>query len=138
MEMHAQLDPFLACREGAEELFAEYVAGNIQEASACVLVAEADGRVVGYCQGKVGKHPPVLKTVEFGQICDCAVLEAYRHQGLGQQMLNKMFEWFRRRGLFRIEVRCSVHNEISRSFWRKAGFEPYMENLFYQLSEQVS
>lgn len=137
MEMHARLDPFFACREGAEKLFAEYVSGNIHEPNACVLVAEDGGRVVGYCQGMAGKHPPLLGIDEYGQICDFAVLESYRRQGIGQRMLEKMLEWFWSHGLLRVEVRCSVHNEISRSFWRKMGFEPYMETLFRQLPEPL-
>ena len=138
MELHARLDPFYTCRESAEKLFAKYVTDNIHDPKACVLTAETDGRVVGYCQGMIGKHPPVLEITEFGQIADFAVLEAYRRQGIGQQMLEKMFEWFWARGLLRVEVRCSLHNEISRSFWRKMGFEPYVETLFRRLPEQLS
>ncbi len=137
MELHRRLDSFYDCREGADRLFAKFISNNIREPNACVLVAEADGRVVGYCQGMISKHPPVLKIIEYGQILDFAVLQSWRRQGLGQQMLEKMFEWFWARGLLRIEVRCSLLNEISRSFWRKMGFEPYMETLFRRLPEQL-
>lgn len=136
MEMHAKLDPFFACRDSGEKAFCKFVTDNIREPNTCVLVAEADGRIIGYCQGKADKYPPILETVEYGQIMDFAVLETHRRRGLGRQMLEKLFEWFWARGLLRIEVRCSLHNEISRSFWRTMGFEPYMETLFRRLPER--
>ncbi len=137
MEMHALLDPFFTFREDGEQAFCQFVTDNIREPNTRVLVAEANGRVIGYCQGRVEKYPPVLETVEFGQILDFAVLEACRRQGAGQQMLEKMLEWFWSRGLLRIEVRCSVHNEVSRSFWRKMGFQPVMETLFRSFPKRL-
>jgi hypothetical protein len=37
------------------------------------------------------------------------------------------------RGIRRIEVRVAVTNGISTVFWRKMGFQPYLETLFSEL-----
>jgi GNAT superfamily N-acetyltransferase len=56
-----------------------------------------------------------------------------RRQGVGGQLIAAAEDWFRLRGLRRIEVRVAVCNEVSKPFWRKMGFEPFVETVRKQI-----
>ena len=96
-------------------------------------IAQDDEATIAYCQCFVVNAPPVLKTKQYGNIADLAVLEKYRRNGVGEQMVERAIEWFRLQGLERIEVRVAVTNEISMQFWRKMGFQTYLETMSKQI-----
>jgi ribosomal protein S18 acetylase RimI-like enzyme len=133
MELHAGLDGFFQRREGAEEAFAEFVKQNIRDENKVVVVAEFDGRIVGYCQGSLEKHPPALEKRDYGQVSDTAVDAEYRRGGAGEAMVRHVCRWFKEKGMSRVEVRFHVKNEISSSFWPKMGFEVYIKTAFAEI-----
>jgi ribosomal protein S18 acetylase RimI-like enzyme len=130
MAFHREKDLFFEQAPNAEEAFVRYVEDNIASETACVFVAVVDAQLVGYCQGKLDKHPPVLARPDYGQILDVAVTADYRRTGVGEQMFAALRHWFCHQGVPRIEVRHWKFNEAGSRFWRKMGFEPYLETLF--------
>ena len=50
------------------------------------------------------------------------VREAYRGQGVGQQLVQKFLEWARERGVERVSVTAYVANERAVAFYEKLGF----------------
>lgn len=133
MNFHQARDPFFTRSRNGSHIFARFVEENIRNDAACVLVAVADGKIVGYCQGILDRHPPALAESDFGQILDFGVTAEHRGAGIGQQMLEALCEWFRREGIRRVEVRHSTYNEIGARFWPKMGFKPYLQTLFREL-----
>ena len=129
MEFHAERDPYYVTCDGAEEAFAKYVLENIEKDDACVFVTQKNDEIVGYCQCLVVKTPPVFELKQFGNIADTTVLEKYRRNDIGEQMVERAMEWFQSKGLTRIEVRVAVSNEVSTQFWRKMGFSTYLETM---------
>jgi diamine N-acetyltransferase len=132
MEIHAQLDPFFTCCEGAAERFADYITGNIDKDNWQVLVAEVDGHVAGYLQGSVEACPPILTTQRYGNVHDMAVAAAYRRRGLGRELVQQALAWFGSQGVTRFEVSMSIHNRTAKAFWQSMGFEPYLKSSFVQ------
>ena len=133
MEFHAQRDAFYEPCDGAEGSFTAYVSENIESDNALVLVAELDGRCVGYCQCRIETYPPVFHIKQYGQISDICVLGEHRRTGVGEQLVGRAMEWFRTKRMTRIEVRRLKCNEISSKFWPKQGFIPYLETLYQPL-----
>jgi len=132
MAIHARLDPFFTCCETAAERFTEYIAGNIDKDNWHVLVAEADGQVVGYLQGSIEACPPVLVTRRYGNVHDMAVTETFRRRGVGRELVRQALSWFRSQGVTRFEVSMSIHNRTAKAFWQSLGFEPYLQSSFVQ------
>ncbi|MHC4166848.1 MAG: GNAT family N-acetyltransferase [Planctomycetota bacterium] len=130
MAFHREKDTLFTLAADGEEVFARFVEGNIDSETACVFVAVVDGRLVGYCQGKLEKYPPVIAEQDYGQILDAAVTAHHRRTGAGEQMFAALRDWFCCNGVHRIEVRCWTSNEIGSRFWRKMGFELCLETLF--------
>jgi ribosomal protein S18 acetylase RimI-like enzyme len=130
IDFHRIRDPFFTRAVDGEDVFAEFVEKNINSETACVYVATVGGTIVGYCQGMLGKHPPVLVQTDYGRILDFAVTADYRRTGVGERLCRALQGWFVLRGVHRIEVRHSEFNEIASRFWPKMGFQPYMKTLF--------
>jgi len=133
MDFHKALDPFFTRSADFDALFGRFALRNIRSKAACVLVATVDERIVGYCQGMVDRHPPSITEPEYGLIIDFCVTAKYRRTGVGEQMFTAMREWFRDKGVRRIEVRHSTFNETAAKFWPKMGFTPYLRTLFLDL-----
>ena len=132
MDFHKKRDPFFTRAVNGEEVFVGFVEKNINSETACVYVAVIDGKIVGYCQGLLEKHPPVLAETDFGQILDFAVTADYRRSGIGEKMCRALQDWFVLKGVHRLEVRHSEFNEISSRFWPKMGFKTYLKTLFME------
>lgn len=133
MDFHQARDPFFTRSDSGSKIFAQFVAENIRNDAACVLVATVDATIVGYCQGILDRHPPALAASDFGQVLDFGVTAEHRRAGIGERMFAALCEWFRREEIRRVEVRHSTHNEIGASFWPKMGFAPYLQTLFLEL-----
>jgi GNAT superfamily N-acetyltransferase len=133
MDFHKGLDPFFTRSADFDALFGRFALRNIRSTAACVLVAMVDGQIVGYCQSMRDRHPPSILEPEYGLILDFCVAPGYRRTGVGQQMFMAMREWFRKKGIRRIEVRHSTFNEVAARFWPKMGFTPYLRTLFLDL-----
>ncbi len=130
MDFHQVRDPFFTRSADFDAVFGRFVLRNMRSKTAYVLVATVDERVVGYCQGMLDRHPPSILQPEYGQILDLCVTAEYRRTGVGEQMFTALREWFREKGVRRIEVRHSTFNRIAARFWSKMGFTPYLRTLF--------
>ena len=133
MDFHRRLDSIFTVRAQADERFAEFVGGNIASDDACVLVAEEDGSVVGYCQVKILEYPPVLEMARYGHIQDLAIRQECRRRGIGAGLVRAARQWFSRKGIHRIEVRYSARNALAEAFWKNTGFEPYLTTSFQEI-----
>jgi ribosomal protein S18 acetylase RimI-like enzyme len=132
MDFHKKIDPFFRRAVNGEDVFSQFLERNINSETACVYVAIIDGKIVGYCQGMLEKHPPVLAETDYGHFMDFAVTAGYRRTGVGEKMCRALQDWFVLKGVHRIEVRHSEFNEISSRFWPKMGFKPYLKTLFME------
>lgn len=130
MDYHKNLDSLFTRRENGHLHFEKYIRELIKSNDAQVLVALDKEDVVGYSISLLQFYPPVFKREIYGLINDLAIKETHRRRGFGEQMLFKMFEWFKFHGVDRIELRVSVRNEIGYSFWKKHGFKDYQHVLF--------
>ena len=133
MDFHTPRDAFFTPAADFDAVFGRFVEANIRNKAACVLVAVVDERVVGYCQAMLDRHPPAIADRDYGQILDLAVTAHHRGTGVGEQMFAALGDWFRKKGVRRIEVRHSTLNEIAERFWSKMGFTPDLQMLFTEL-----
>lgn len=133
MEYHSPRDPLFTPAADFDAVFGRFVEENIRSEAACVLVAVVNKRIIGYCQAMLDRHPPAIANPDYGQILDFAVTADYRRTGVGEQMFATLRDWFRERGVRRIEVRHSTFNDTAECFWSKMGFTPYLQTLCTEL-----
>ena len=132
MAYHATLDSKFIIKEGAHLDFGKFVEDLISSDDSDVFVALENGQVVGYAIARISEYPPVFQVEKYGQICDLAVRSESQRKGIGEQILNKVFEWFKSKDINRVELRVSVKNEKGYSFWKKHGFRDYVHVLYVE------
>lgn len=134
MEFHASLDPYFTLRPDAENNFKKFLLSNLEEKEKNhIVLAEADGEVVGYMMGLILTNPPVFELKQYGEIMDACVSPQHRRSQIGEQLFQAMKNWFQSKGLTRIDINAAATNRVSNSFWKKMGFRPYLNRMVKEL-----
>ena len=130
MDFHKERDPHFARSADGHEGFKEFISAHMISETSCVLLAEQDGKALGYCLATLARYPPVFEKRDYGTVFDLAVTGHCRRKGIGKRLYHAAENWLTDHGIRRIEVRVAVSNEASTAFWRKMGFSPYVTTVF--------
>ncbi|WEO97866.1 GNAT family N-acetyltransferase [Streptomyces sp. FXJ1.172] len=84
------------------------------------LVAEADGRVVGYI--RLARPTPLASNAHVLQIQGLAVADEARGRGVGRALVRAAVEEARGRGARRLSLRVLGHNAPARALYESEGF----------------
>ena len=87
------------------------------------LAAEIDGIAVGFLLAAILQRPKVFEHRRYGHIYDVFVEAGRRNRGAGQALVGAAMDWFRARGVDRVELYTHAMNAPGRRFWSKMGFE---------------
>jgi ribosomal protein S18 acetylase RimI-like enzyme len=138
MDFNKQYDEHWSRLETGHENFGDFINSHIADEAFCVLVAEADKDIVGYCLSEIQKcDPHILKIQEYGHISNIAVTKDYRRKEIGEDLLQKTVDWFSKKGIHRIEVCVGIGNKSARKFWTKMGFTVFVENRFLEKQQDL-
>ena len=129
MDFHKDIDPYLSRGEDGHIKFENQLRDLMKSEDTLLLVALDKGHVIGYSLC-LNPRTLVLKSETYGFISDMVVQSNYRRQGIGEQMLAKIYEWFESRNIDRIELTVVAKNQVGYSFWRKHGFKDYIHRLY--------
>jgi len=89
LEYHPQLGPNWAPAPDSAEHFARFLAEQLSTDGVLILIAEVDGKAMGYCQAMIGSRPPIFEQTERCVVLDLVVTEAERKQGVGGGYLTR-------------------------------------------------
>ncbi len=120
---HRALDPDMptAMPDGAA-YYSRSLRSRLDDKHTCVLVAEQDGRVVGYVLGVVVDLLPEMFDYEAGGfLADIFVEASYRGQGIGLALVEALAAWFQQQGLRHFEWHVAASNTDALAFWRRIG-----------------
>lgn len=87
-----------------------------------VLVAEAEGGVVGMCTGQ-----RTISTAEGGfslLVEDVVVAEAWQGRGVGRKLLAAMEQWGAEKKIGRLQLLADRNNSAALEFYRKLAWQP--------------
>ena len=110
-------------REPGEDLltpedFAELILEDTSVAGALFLVAEVEGKLVGFTRCICSKKKRFHHKAEFG-IC---ILQEYCGQGLGKVMLERVLEWADSVSIQKISLSVVQTNVNAIQLYKKLGF----------------
>ena len=106
--------------------WAKYLEDKFDEISTKLIVAEEDGKAVGFMLCLLSPNTPVFKERKIGVISDVFVLEERRRKGVAKKMLDVAVKWFKKNKVRSVRLGVANDNLEARAVWRRMGFEPYM------------
>ena len=133
MDYHAALDERFRPAPDGEEHWATVLRSWLRDDDACVLVADAEGQLVGYIIGMMRENPPVLLPPTYGLVSDICVDPAWRQQGIGRRLFEGLQDWFREKELSTVHLNVAHFSPVSQAFWRAMGCEDFMDRLWFGL-----
>jgi ribosomal-protein-alanine N-acetyltransferase len=86
-----------------------------------VVVAEADGGVVGMAKGEL--------RLGIGHVSLLYVRPEARGQGGGKELVRDLAAYFREQGVEHVSLNVEVPNEEALAYWRRLGFTDYRRSL---------
>jgi len=103
------------------EAIAERVVKMATNPDSCLLVAEADGKVVGF----ISLHyiPQIALAGEFCRISYLCVSDQCRGGGIGQKLLDEAERLAAERGCDRMEVHSHTRRVRAHQFYARAQYE---------------
>lgn len=105
-----------------ESVLRQDVDGLLARAGCVVLIAEQEGRPVGYITGRV-EHDARRVMARRGVVEDWYVEEAARGRGVGRALIDVLIDTFRREGCTLLESSTWASNEGARRAHRRLGFD---------------
>lgn len=135
MHVHYSFDRlrFLDPGDDAAEGYAEFLSSQLDDDEAVVLVAEEDGRVLGYLYAAI--EPLSWKELRdrAGFIHDVAVDAAGRRRGVASALISAALQWFREHKVPRALLWTSPSNTSARAAFAKFGFRETMIEMTREL-----
>ena len=91
-----------------------------------VLVAEANGRLVGSVYGQIRERKPFFQTTHLGYIGFMYVDPDQRGQGLVDALIDGIKAWFTEQGITEIILHVYAQNPRAIRAYEKAGFVEHL------------
>ncbi len=137
---HHQFDDttFRAAENGAA-LYSRSIRDRLQDPKARILVVEKRGEIVGYVSGVIADiTTEMFEPLRCGLLSDIYISEAYRRQGLGRQLVERLCLWFRHQDVTHFEWHVSARNRAALAFWQAIGGETTILRMRAQISGRGS
>jgi len=125
---HQLLDSELpGAAAGGEHRYARNILSRLNDSHTRVLIAEDQGRAVGYVLGMiVDLMPDMFAQEPSGFLADIYVEPAYRRLGVGRALVQDLRAWFATHGILFFDWNVSARNPDGEAFWRAVGGQPMM------------
>ena len=129
--MHAEMTGqgmFLRLDESGAQRWLESIKSGL-ERFGHVVVAEADGQVVGFAHAAVKLAPEHLGGSRMGHIAHLYVLPSHRRTGIARDLVASLHEWLSAKQVTSIELQVVHRNEAGLAFWGSLGYLPELMQL---------
>lgn len=88
-----------------------------------VIVAEIDGRVVGFMLCRLKRVPQYMGGVLVGELSDMWIAPEARRLGIGDRLSRLSLDWLRAQGAHSVEIQVLRDNEASWKLYERMGFQ---------------
>lgn len=131
----AEMDRRFQLSENAQAIWRESLETWLEQDNVRILVADHQGRLIGYVFGWLLERPVNLLQQRYGFISDLGV-DGHAHiGGVGTALFKAIQPWFREHDIETLEVQVMHQHPIAQAFWRANGAAPYVDRLWYRLSD---
>jgi L-amino acid N-acyltransferase YncA len=128
-DYHAEFDSFYKTGKASAKGFRKHLKEIIVKRNFRVIVAEDQGKIVGFFVGRIDKAKPYAKPKKIGGLGTAFVCEKCRGTGIGQIMFEGLLSWFKKNKVKNIELSVDCRNKIGCNAWKKFGFRDFMKRM---------
>ena len=108
--------------DGVEQGYAWWLRQELERPDAVILLAEQDGRVVGYSYGALEERDWSVLLDRHGALHDLFVVPAARRSGVGRALVAELIAALTELGATLLVLRVMVQNEPARRLAESFGF----------------
>jgi ribosomal protein S18 acetylase RimI-like enzyme len=139
VRLHHDLDAqrFLPATSQTEHVYASFLGSQLREENVLVLVAERDGKLIGYTYAGVEGHDYMALRGPAGALYDIIVDPAVRHQGVGRMLLDATLTELKARGVPRVVLSTAERNESAQRLFARAGFRQTMVEMTREWNDEA-
>jgi ribosomal protein S18 acetylase RimI-like enzyme len=134
VRMHHDLDPkrFIHL-ENPEPGYARWLGQEMKNDAVVLIVAELEGKVVGYVYARAEKRNYNDLLDAHGKLHDVYVDEAARGKGAGEMLVRETFRRLAEKGAPRVVLSTAVQNAAAQRLFEKVGFRTTMLEMTAEL-----
>jgi len=107
----------------APDMWLKWYNTHVRSGKRLVLVAESEGRLVGYLTASIESRPELFKRRVKVHIYDTYVVAELRGKGVGTAMVDELNRWVGDNGIDQVSVYISSDNENGLKFWHASGYK---------------
>ncbi len=117
-------DRFIAPTPETPSHYGRFLVGQLKRKDSVVLVAEADGAVVGYAYGALEGADWLTLRGPAGVVYDLMVDPDHRRQGVGRQLLEAAIAALIQLGAPQVQLSTAAPNKGAQKLFASLGFRP--------------
>ena len=110
---------------------AEMLSEIIQNENKILIVAVDDNHIVGIANAEIESAPnfPLFKKRKWLLISTIVVDETQRGKGIGNKLLDNLYEWAKKNNVHEAELTVYSFNESAIGFYEHNGFKEYKRKM---------
>ena len=120
--------------ERGKKLFKQEIEKGLSDRNTCVLLAEVEGKTIGFAQGEVASRSDYEPKI-VGHISLLYVAEKFRRRGVGRRLVKELCKFYKSRRAKHLSVRYIIGNEEAEGFWTQLGFKSVISTSATHLNE---
>ena len=132
---HHDFDPerFIAATSRTEDQYGWFLGTQLEEPNIVILVAERDGKVIGYTYSGVEGTDYMSLRGPAGVMYDIVVDPDHRKQGVGRRLVEATLEALKSKGAPRVVLSTAERNAAAQRLFDRAGFRRTMIEMTREL-----
>jgi len=132
---HHDFDPqrFIPAMPGTEKGYGSYLGSQLKEPNVVILVAERDGKVIGYSYSGVEGTDYMALRGPAGAMYDIVVDPDFRQQGIGRMLVEATLAALKSQGVPRVVLSTAEKNVAAQRLFDRSGFRRTMIEMTREL-----
>ncbi|MFH1585205.1 MAG: GNAT family N-acetyltransferase [archaeon] len=123
-EIHNLIDPLIKpAKKLTRKSYLNGAKENIKKFKFGFLVAEIDGKVVGYIEFMIKKNENFFKVKRYGYLDATVTHKNYRKRGVAKALTKEAIKSLKKRGIKYVKANVYNSNKIAIGVWKKLGFK---------------
>ncbi|HWW85373.1 MAG TPA: GNAT family N-acetyltransferase, partial [Vicinamibacterales bacterium] len=129
-----QHDPnFFRLRPDADECFRRWIGELAGDPRSMMVVAEEDGRIVGFLLASVDKAPPIYMHNEFGMVHEWWIDPDFQERGAGEALIDRATVELAKYGVRQIRICTPEPDGDARQSFERLGFRSVVREMVLEL-----